>query len=456
MAVATDDQVKAALERDMGITVTSIARQTRWRPAWFVEAERDGAPLPLVVRGERVDTFIQPLEAEVRFHQIMEDSGLPVPHIHQWINELGAVVLEMVPGVPHFDGTSEADRDQVVDEYLQALARLHRLDIAPFVDAGVMRALSPDKSAVEGHLLSERLFREKKRWPHPFMEFALGWFHRNPPESKGRESAIVWDSGQFHHQGGHMVAILDLEFGHIGDPMMDLAIWRMRDTLIPFGDFRKLYARYAELSGEAVDIEAIKRHHFAATIANELMFGPPVIDPVAETDLMNNMQWNSETNLHATEFLGEFLDIDLPTVEMPAPRRMRSANTYKHLVDSLKGMRTDEDSFLQHDIRLAFRTARHLERVAEIGDAVEQANLDDIFRVTDRKVAGWREGEQVLEDFVLADRDRGTHDRELVWLFHRRNLRTHMMMGPPGSKMVEHFPCQRFDGRPSVNTAVFV
>jgi hypothetical protein len=27
-----------------------------------------------------------------------------------------------------------------------------------------------------------------------------------------------------------------------------------------------------------------------------------------------------------------------------------------------------------------------------------------------------------------------------------------MQMGPPGSKMVEHFPVQRFDGREPVNT----
>ena len=168
-----------------------------------------------------------------------------------------------------------------------------------------------------GHRQLEQLFRATKRHPDPFMEFCLGWLHRHLPDSQGREAGVVWDSGQFHHADGHLVAILDLEFGHVGDPMVDLAIWRMRDTLIPFGNFAQLYARYESLTGSPVDLEAIKRHHFAGTLSNQLMFGAAVLDPVAETDLMNNMQWNSETNLHATEALGEYLDIELPTVETP-------------------------------------------------------------------------------------------------------------------------------------------
>ena len=61
----------------------------------------------------------------------------------------------------------------------------------------------------------------------------------------------MWDSGQFHHAGGRVLAVLDLELGHLGDPMMDLAGWRMRDTIVGYGDFPELYDRYAELTGDA-------------------------------------------------------------------------------------------------------------------------------------------------------------------------------------------------------------
>ena len=82
----------------------------------------------------------------------------------------------------------------------------------------------------------------------------------------------MWDSGQFHQQDGHVTAILDLELGHIGDPMMDLAAFRMRDTVLGFGDMNVLYDQYAKHAGTPVDIAAIMHHHFAFALTNQLVF----------------------------------------------------------------------------------------------------------------------------------------------------------------------------------------
>jgi hypothetical protein len=175
------------------------------------------------------------------------------------------------------------------------------------------------------------------------------------------------------------------------------------------------------------------------------MFGAAVHHPSDDTDLMTYMQWNSETNLMATECLAELLDIDLPTVEMPEARRTRADATYEHLVRSLARIRPD-DQFLAHEIRLAFRAARHLARVNEIGDQIVEADLDDVAEVLGRRPQTWWEADEALERFVLAAVADGTgeHDETLVRLFHRRNLRVHMQLGPPGSKMVQHLPTQRF------------
>jgi aminoglycoside phosphotransferase (APT) family kinase protein len=99
----------------------------------------------------------------------------------------------------------------------------------------------------------------------------------------------VWDSGQFHHQDGHLVSLIDLELGHLGDPMMDLAGWRMRDSVIPFGDFAEIYDRYSDLVGEPVDLEAIQLHHFAFTMSNSLSFSDRLRNPVPDTDYRAQM-----------------------------------------------------------------------------------------------------------------------------------------------------------------------
>jgi aminoglycoside phosphotransferase (APT) family kinase protein len=313
VAVPTPEEVMRSLERELGVVVHAIDRQIRWRPCWFVDAERDGEPLRIVVRGERIDTcIIQPLAKEVAFQQILRDHGIPVPGILGWLADLGAVALERVPGQDHFHGVPDETRDVVVDEYLKELVRLHALDIAPFVEAGLLRGKTPEDSGMAMYDELERTWRAKKRRPNPWLEFALGWLHRHPPQSRGREAPIVWDSGQFHHHDGHLVALMDLDCAHLGDPMADLAVWRMRGAHIPFGDFGELYARYEELSGQPVDLEAVKRQYFACAMANELMFGPGVLDPVPGMDLMNTMQWTGATNLYAIEALGETLGIELP------------------------------------------------------------------------------------------------------------------------------------------------
>ena len=102
------EQVEASVREELGVQVLEVRRQTRWRPTWFVDAERDGEFLPLVVRGDRVDTQLFPLEHEVAFHRLVESHGIRVPKIHGWLDEIGAVVLERVPGKPDFDGVDDA------------------------------------------------------------------------------------------------------------------------------------------------------------------------------------------------------------------------------------------------------------------------------------------------------------------------------------------------------------
>jgi aminoglycoside phosphotransferase (APT) family kinase protein len=447
MANAVDDgteQISAWLRTNVGGKVVRINRQPRWRPVWFADVERDGELLELCVRGDRTDMpLIFPLDHEMRLQATMHEYGIPTAKVYGWIDKPMAYVMDRVPGRNDFEQSTDEERRAAVDDYLQILARLHALDIAPFVDAGIMRAPTPEQSGTFGLGRYEKVYRSIKVHPDPLMEFCLAWLRRNPPDSKGRESAIVWDSGQFHHQGGRIVAVLDVEIGHIGDPMMDLAAWRMRDTVIGYGNFAALYDRYSELTGEPVDLDAIQRHHFAFTLTNQLPLGAALREPAPESDLMTNLQWCCETNLFATEALAELIDVELPTVEMPTPRLSRATPAHEHLVRGLRTVDTD-DEYIRYKLRTMFRLARHVARVDEVGDALSDDDLDDLHQLLGHRPPSWHEGEAELERFVLADADAGRHDEALVALFHKRNLRAQMLLGPAGSAMARHLPIQMF------------
>lgn len=432
------------LERHLGGRVVRIERQPRWRPVWFADLERDGETLALCVRGDRTDMpLVFPLEHEMNLQRTMHEHGIPTPRVYGLIESPLAYVMDRVGGRNDFAESTDEERRSAVDEYLQILARLHALPIEPFVKAGIMRAATPAESGTFGMSRYERLYRSVKKHPNPFLEFSLAWLRRNPPVSHGRESAIVWDSGQFHTEKGRILAVLDVEIGHIGDPMMDLAAWRQRDTIIGYGDFKALYARYEELSGRPVDLDALMRHHFAFTLSNELAFSAALRDPAPDSDLMTNMQWCCETNLFATEALAEIYDIELPTVEMPAPRTSRGRVALDHLVHKLRSLPT-VDEYLQYQLRTMFRMARHVSRADEIGDAVSEADLDDLHRLLGHRPASWLEGEAELERFVLADAREGRHDIALIGLFHKRHLRAQMLLGPSDSAMTRHLKIQSF------------
>ena len=441
---AETDAIVDWLSSNLGGTVTSISRQPRWRPVWFVEVDQNGRTQRLCVRGDRSDVeLVFPLDHEMRFQATLHDLGLPVPKVYGWIDDVRAFVMDTVPGRPDFNGVGDVERDTVVDEYVQALARLHQLDVGPFVEAGIERAASPEDSGLVGMARFEAVYRRQKHRPDPLTEFGLGWFHRHPPRSRGRERPVVWDSGQFHHQDGHLVSLIDLELGHLGDPMMDLAGWRMRDSVIPFGDFAEIYDRYSDLVGEPVDLAAIQLHHFAFTMSNSLSFSDRLRNPVPDTDFMTYLQWCNETNLYVTEALGEYLDLELPPVEEPAPRPNQTSNVHEHMVRSLRAIQTD-DEFLRYNIRTLFRLAGHLDRYNDIGAVLEDADLDDLEALFGHRPENWLEGEAELERFVLADAAVGRYDAELIPVLHKRNSRAQMLNGPPGSAIARHNPIQSF------------
>jgi aminoglycoside phosphotransferase (APT) family kinase protein len=442
--VAAESIIAEWVKTNLNGTVDTIATQPRWRPHWFVDVTTPSGSLHLLVRGDRVDTeLVLPLRHEMDFQDLLHRAGIAVPKVYGWIEDLPAFVSEAVPGRADFAGDSLETRDAVVDEYLQALAAIHSLDVAPFAEAGILRASSPEGSSLVGMNQMQGIYRRQKIRPNPFVEFGISWLHRHPPKSHGREAPVVWDSGQFHQHDGHFVAILDVEIGHIGDPMMDLAGWRMRDSVLGFGDFTTIYDRYAEITGQPVDLEAIQLHHIAFTFSNSLSFSHALKDPPPRSDFTTNLQWCNETNLYATEAIAEYLDIELPTVEPIESRSSRFAPASGHLVQMLRSMETD-DVLLKYQARMAFRLSRHLQRVDEIGDAVVVADLDDIEELLGHRPETWYEAEADLERFVLADAATGAHDEELLLLFHRQNLRAQMLNGPAGSAMARHNPLQPF------------
>ena len=164
-----DARVRRWIESEVGGTVVDLRRQPRWRPVWFVDVDRGGERLELVVRGERTDMpLIFPLDHEMHLQEVMHDHGIPTPKVYGMIDDPLAYVMDRVGGQQDFTGTSDEDRRSAVDDYLQILARLHTLPLEPFVEAGIMRAATPGGVGhVRAVAVRSRLSIDQERRPTP-------------------------------------------------------------------------------------------------------------------------------------------------------------------------------------------------------------------------------------------------------------------------------------------------
>jgi aminoglycoside phosphotransferase (APT) family kinase protein len=430
------------IESELGARVLRVTRQPRWRPVWFVEAERGGERQTFVVRGERLDARIGfTLQQEMTLQRLLHEAEIPVAAVHGWVDDPRAYVMDFVAGEENFVNTRPAERDAVMDQYMETLAKIHALDVAPFADAGILRAPEPAEAGRVGMRVYEKAYRAVKKRPDPFLEFTLGWLRRNPAPAPHRESVVLWDTGQLLHGEGQLRALIDLEIGHIGDPMMDLAGFRMRGAELGIGDFDRLYRVYAERGGEPLDWQAIRHHYFSFALCNQLAFHAALAEPPAGSDYMMNLRWCLETNLYAIEAMAEMLGVTLEAVPALAPRVSSAAVAHRHGVAWLRNFDAG-DEVRQNEVRSAFRLARHLARMDELGACVEAADLEDLGELLGTRPADGPAGDAALEEFVLADN--GQHDTELVSVFYRRLQRALQTLGPEGSAIARHNPVAPF------------
>ncbi len=263
--------IEAWVKDNLGAKVDEITRLERWRPQWKVSYSNGDASGAVLVRGNRPIAPEKDLRFEMEVMQVLESNGIKVPHIHGWVESPVAFVMDWIdtedraPGMLHtaIDNptTMSDERWQAMLNYMDELAGLHAVPVGEF--SQIRRLSHPPEGAAQIALNATEfmyLMGAQMGKIDPTFEFLQHWLRRNVPEHRTTASFIAGDAGQFMSAGTEVLAMLDFEIANIGDTHWDLACFRGRHPYENMGDIPALYRRYAEVTGEPVDLPVVCYH----------------------------------------------------------------------------------------------------------------------------------------------------------------------------------------------------
>jgi aminoglycoside phosphotransferase (APT) family kinase protein len=432
----TERLLTAWIEHHVG-KVLRVEVQPRWRAAWIVDAERDGKIVPLYVKGAREVHTMTPLRLEGAALCILNENGIKAPFQYGYCEEADAIVMQRLEGESRLENIADIGvRDRIADQYVQAMVQFHALDPALFTAAGFPMPADPAELRLAQFNRVEAMYLGRKSMPEPCNEFLRLWIRRNVPAGDIKPAFITGDAFQMLYHDGNLAAVMDLEMACIGDPLFDLCCIRMRDLSEKTGTAATITRRYAELSGQPIDFEALRFHLVAFAAASSLLISDVMAKPAPETDYFEYYVYYHGSLRIALEAMAEAMGVTLDPFEEPEGTSGADAihlTMLARAVDQIPAA-GDMEKYLRGKAQaeIAF-----LERRDRYGAALDRACQADLRDVLGEVPAEGREAEAALEIFV---RHAGPEwDERLLRLFHRQALRQCFLADIPQNGRLKRF-----------------
>jgi aminoglycoside phosphotransferase (APT) family kinase protein len=417
-----------------GGAVTRLERHTARREAWVVDiTQPQGAVVEGFLRLERTQIPGDPwsLARETQIVEALRDTRVPVPRVLARSAPLACTLFERVAGRSDLQNMPPEQQHPVMENFIDIVAELHRVDIERFPAAAFPRpATTRDLALRELDLVRQRWSQFLAGYHDPLITYGIDWLERFVPAHVQRISMVQGDTGpgNFLFDGTRVTSVIDWEWAHLGDPMEDLGNICVREFWNPSGGLTGLMGRYQERSGLKVDLAAVRYYRVQQNIRGMI--------PIAERTVIANhreplawyLAYRYIGDRSTLDSMAESMGIDIGEVEMPAD------------AGATDPLATAAEYANEHDVRpaltSAFASARALEvsvlikcieRVQRLGQRIEQADLDDLGQLLGQRVSSLTEGNAALD---IAIRERRLDDERLIRFFGRRCYRLEWLYSP--------------------------
>lgn len=437
------DRYFDALARDLGGTLLSARPQVRnsgGRTSFFVDIEVGGDVRRLYVRAGRdmapAAAAYRDLQKEKTVMDWLAARDVPVARAVHLSKEPVALAMEAIAGEDDFERVNTTpDGEAILSHYIEILADMHRHEVSELSAAG-FRTPSGDTEIALHHFqdFAVAIYRMSGTPPNPLCHWGADWMTRHAPRGSGRVSLIQGDTGpgNFVYVGQRVQALVDWELAHLGDPMEDLGVLRLRDVWTPFpGGFRKYLDEYQTRSGTEINDAAIRWYSIKLCIVHPHVLAIPVYHPAVST---TPAEWVAEyysLSRLGLEEIGAQMGITLEKPELPAARMTLQSHYHDVLTTALR----DEviahigDDYHRYRAEQAWRVAQYLRGADRYLDAIHEMEMDEIGTITAQRARD--HGEAIAQLHRYVEQATPEADEPLLRFFYRQQYRMEALM--PGA-----------------------
>jgi aminoglycoside phosphotransferase (APT) family kinase protein len=450
---ALPDDVLAWIGDVTGGTVSAAHRQQGGarKEAWFIDVvQPDGHVDELFLRYERATgALFDPwgLEREASVYLALQGTAVPVPGVLGVHPARPAMLSERVGGQTWFSRISDPDEaERTASAFMACLAALHRLDAAALSLPGFPRPTrAPD---LVHHELDEweAVLARRGGEPDPALVFVLGWLRRNVPDYDGPVVLVQGDTGpgNFLYEDGRVVAVVDWELAHLGDPMDDIAWLTLRCTQEPFPDLPARLREYEELSGYVIDEARVRYYQVAAETKLQVMHhgaGGPSAGGGGGRDTGNALIYEMLHRRLWLEALAGPVGFELTPAE---PLEAREPEGSDWLYEDVLGQLRDvivpslRDPFAIARAKGTARVVKYLASVERHGGAYARHELDDSALLLGAPQPSLRAARSAV---AAAARSGPLGDVDYLRYLWRRTARDNELMRPASGVLADrHWP----------------
>jgi aminoglycoside phosphotransferase (APT) family kinase protein len=422
----------------VGGEITRLERHVARREAWVVDVTRpDGSVLEGFLRLERVPAdpgSATSLFKETKIIEALGRTSIPVPAIYGRNDDLHCTLFERVRGRSDIDKLTDPRQQRaVMEDFIRVMARMHTLDLDELGLAPFMPYLptTPEEAALSDVDLALEQWKDfLASYTDPLITYAVDWLRRNVPQTLARVSLVQGDTGpvNFMFDGDEVSAVIDLEWGHFGDPLEDLGNFCVREFWNPSGGLDGLFRLYEKESGIPYTRSAAQYYRVQQNVRGMIPIHAVTVHAHPQESVAWFLCYRYVGDRSTCESIAEAAGITVERPEMPTEAGVKDvlADAAAYAVDH------DVQPHLQNlfaksranDVKVLVQV---MDRRRRYGQALEQIECDELGALLGSRPATMAEGFAALDDAIRAH---SLDDVAVITYLTRRAYRDEWLYAP--------------------------